>query len=106
LHHHYADYYPKALTLFKSIRKFNSDISLQVLVADNQPISPQFQMPAGISVIAAGELNEYPLVYELHRKYAHIHMNFSMVVKASIYQLPLRKRISKNYLPGLRYVFL
>jgi hypothetical protein len=71
-----ADYYPKALALFKSIRKFNSEISLQVLVADNQPMPSQFQIPAGIDIIDVRELNEFPMVHELYRKYAHVHMNF------------------------------
>jgi hypothetical protein len=71
-----ADYYPKALTLYKSIKTYNPDIELQVLVADDKPVSKAFSVPAGITIIPVNRLSGYSLVNSLYKKYAHIEMDF------------------------------
>jgi hypothetical protein len=71
-----ADYYPKALALFKSIRQFNPSMGLQVLITDNKPIAENFSVPPGIKIIPVSQLSGYSLVNDLYKKYGHIEMNF------------------------------
>ena len=71
-----ADYFPKALALFSSIRQFDADMELQVLVTDNEQIEERFPVPPGIHLVRITELNGYSLVDALYKKYAHIEMDF------------------------------
>lgn len=66
-----ADYYPKALTLFRSLEKFDKKIQLHVLIADNKPAANNGLLTANIRLINAGDLAGYSLVDKLYRKYAH-----------------------------------
>lgn len=70
-----AGYYPKALALFKSIRKFDTDLMLQVLIADNKPLPENLPLPSGIKLIPVSDLYGYSLVDDLYNKYAHIDMD-------------------------------
>ncbi|MDP4264236.1 MAG: hypothetical protein Q8941_17030 [Bacteroidota bacterium] len=70
-----ADYYPKALTLFKSLIQFNPSAPLQVLVADNKPVSPAMERPDLIRLIPASNLAGYSLCDDLYKKYAHNDMD-------------------------------
>ena len=70
------DYFPKALALYKSIRQFEPDIKLQVLVTDNGAVAGSKGIPEGINLITISELKGYSLVDELYRKYAHIDLDF------------------------------
>jgi hypothetical protein len=65
-----ADYYPKALALYKSLQQFNHAVQLQVLVADNKPVTRPGALPGGITIIPAGKLSGYSLVNDLYEKYA------------------------------------
>lgn len=71
-----ANYFPKALTLFSSIRQFDTDIELQVLITDDEPIDEKFPVPPGIKLIHVTALRGYSLVDDLYKKYAHIEMDF------------------------------
>jgi hypothetical protein len=71
-----ANYFPKALALFKSIAQFDPGMQLQVLVADNEPVAGNFAVPGGIRIIPVKNLAGYGLVNDLYRKYAHIEMDF------------------------------
>jgi len=71
-----ADYFPCALALFKSIKKFDPDILLHVLVADNKPLPAGATIPAGMKIMTAQKLSGYSLVDSLYKKYAHIEMDF------------------------------
>ncbi len=74
-----ADHFPKALALFRSIRKFDDSVELHVLVADDHPVA---QVPTGMRIFSPEALMEYPLVREVHRKYAHINIdNFRWSMK-------------------------
>lgn len=66
-----ADYFPKALALYHSIQKFDSAISLVVLLADNKSVDSRLSMPAQIRIIPANALSGYSLVNKLYDKYAH-----------------------------------
>lgn len=70
-----AGYYPKALALHSSIKKFNPHIHLQVLVSDNKPIPENMPHPDGIKLIPVSSLAGYSLVNDLHKKYAHTDMD-------------------------------
>ncbi|MEJ0106261.1 MAG: hypothetical protein WDO19_28550 [Bacteroidota bacterium] len=70
-----ADYFPKAVVLYKSIKTYNKEITLQVLVSDNKPITTLFSGDEGLTIITTAELSEYPLVDSLYKKYAHINFD-------------------------------
>ena len=70
-----ADYYPKALALYKSLAQFNRSVRLVVLVADDKPLSRFGKLPENISAIPAGNLSGYSLVNELYKKYAAADMD-------------------------------
>ncbi len=65
-----ADYYPKVDVLYSSIKKFNANIEIQVLVADDKPVSAITSIPGKIQLIPARLLMEYSLVTDLFSKYA------------------------------------
>ena len=71
-----ADYYPFALALYKSIQKFDPDILLHVLVADNKPLPANAIPPPAMRMMMARDLSGYSLVDSLYKKYAHIEMDF------------------------------
>lgn len=70
-----ANYFPHALALYKSLKKFDREISLYVLVADREPLTEE-HTEAGMKILRAYALEQYPLVEELYNKYAHIRMDF------------------------------
>jgi hypothetical protein len=70
-----ADYYPKALALFKSLKTYDTAISLQILIADNNNIPGNTTLPGGIKLISADTLSGYSLVDDLYAKYAHHDMD-------------------------------
>jgi hypothetical protein len=70
-----ADYYPKALALYKSVKSFNTAIQLHVLIADGKPVSPSFTVQEGINIITVEQLAGYSFVKDLHVKYAHKNMD-------------------------------
>jgi hypothetical protein len=71
-----AGYYPKALTLYKSLQQFDASVQLQVLVTDNKAVSSTLPQPAGIKLIAVSDLSGYSLVNDLYNKYAHLDPDF------------------------------
>ena len=77
-----GDYFPRALALYKSIEKYNSEIELQILVADNKPVTGEAPQYPKIKIRTVEELNNFPLVNELYKKYAHINIdNFRWSMK-------------------------
>lgn len=77
-----ADYFPRALALYKSVAKYDTAIELQVLIADNKPVT---NIPGNfpkLKIRAINELDNFPLVRELYKKYAHINIdNFRWSMK-------------------------
>src|SRR5262249_10351402 len=69
-----ADYYPYAVALYKSLKKYDPSVTLQVLVADNRPVAAKGDFP-GIGLIPVSSLEDYPLVESLYKKYAHINLD-------------------------------
>jgi hypothetical protein len=67
-----ASYYPYAVALYKSLRKYDPEVSLQLLVADGQAIK---KIPGltGMHIVPIETLHEYPLVNSLYKKYAHLY---------------------------------
>lgn len=77
-----ADYFPRALALYKSVAKYNSEIELQVLVADDKPLPAIANKFPKIKIRTVEELIDFPLVNELYKKYAHINIdNFRWSMK-------------------------
>jgi len=70
-----ANYYPKAVALYRSIKAFNPDIELQILIVDDKPIAETFRA-AGIRTIPVKRLADYSLVNDLYEKYAHVEMDY------------------------------
>lgn len=70
-----ANYYPYALALYKSLRKQDPDVLLQVLVTDDNPVQQHDTDQTGINIIPVSRLQTYSIVNSLYRKYAHIHMD-------------------------------
>ncbi|MEO5561859.1 MAG: hypothetical protein ABIR18_00465 [Chitinophagaceae bacterium] len=71
-----ADYFPRALALYKSIAKYDQEIELQVLIADNKPVAELPGHFPKIKIFQVSELSSYPLVTELYNKYAHVSTDF------------------------------
>lgn len=77
-----TDYFPYALALFKSLRKYDSEISLHVLIADNKKTTVEAAAISGIKLTDANELYDYDILGELFSKYAHTQMDsFRWAVK-------------------------
>src|SRR5258706_4960312 len=77
-----AGYFPKAVVLYKSIRAFNKEIDMHVLVSDNKPVTGPAIDSEGLKIINTSELAGYPLVESLYKKYAHINFdNFRWSMK-------------------------
>ena len=90
-----GDYFPKAVVLFKSIRNYNKEISLHVLVADNKPIAND-PVIDGLKIITTENLSAYPLVNSLYKKYAHINLdNFRWSMKPVFASYLLRSGYDK-----------
>src|SRR5688572_9632029 len=70
-----ADYFPYAVALFKSLRKYNSEISLHILIADNKKATIESVPIPGVRLIEAQELYDYDILGELFSKYAHTQMD-------------------------------
>ncbi|MBL7743819.1 MAG: hypothetical protein JNN00_10135 [Chitinophagaceae bacterium] len=70
-----ANYFPKALALFRSLQQFDEKVKLQVLVADNNEVSGSYTIPEAISLVLASRLSGYSLVNDLYKKYAHYDMD-------------------------------
>jgi hypothetical protein len=70
-----ADYFPRALALYRSIARFDASAKLKVLVADGRPPSTGSTPPAGMELIDVSQLMEYPMTLELYNKYAHTVMD-------------------------------
>lgn len=70
-----ADYYPRALALYKSLIKYNEHIQLQALIADNKPLPDLANHFPGIKTINVSQLTGYSLVDAVYNKYAHIDMD-------------------------------
>jgi hypothetical protein len=71
-----ADYYPKALALYKSLKQFNRSVQLQVLVTDNKSVSQTNPLPEGIILVPVSNLAGYSLTNDLYKKYAHNDIDF------------------------------
>jgi hypothetical protein len=71
-----ADYYPKAIALFKSINKLEPGALLHIIVADNKPVNIGRFHEERIKIIPISDLSKYWLVDNLYKKYAHIDLNF------------------------------
>jgi hypothetical protein len=70
-----ADYYPRALALYKSIQSFNDGMQFHVLIADNKPILASYSITEKLRVIPVGHLLNYSFVNALHKKYTHHNMD-------------------------------
>ena len=76
-----ADYFPRALALYKSIEKYNTSVELQVLIADDKSLHENINADK-IKIRTVKELVGFPLVNELYKKYAHINIdNFRWSMK-------------------------
>lgn len=71
-----ADYYPYAVALYKSLKRYDDSISLQILVTDNNSISNKAIGNAGVKIIELDKIKNYSLVSTLENKYAHVDMDF------------------------------
>jgi hypothetical protein len=71
-----ADYFPRALALYKSIAAYDEQAELHVLVADNKPVHDISKQYPFIKLIPVSSLSHYYLVDELYKKYAHINLDF------------------------------
>ena len=65
------NYLPYAIALYKSLRRFNKDIRLQVLVTDAVTIAERSDLYPGMTIIPAADLMSFHLTAELYKKYAH-----------------------------------
>ncbi len=91
-----ADYFAKALTLYKSMLRFNKKITLYVFIVDNKIDIPSLSLYPGIKIIYTTDLTDYPLVKLLYRKYAHIDINFfRWSLKPVLVSYLLEKEIQK-----------
>ena len=65
-----GNYFPHAVTLYKSLIKFNSDEQLMVLVCDEGEISPDPAGYSGIRIFKINDLNSYSITNILYNKYS------------------------------------
>jgi len=66
-----SDYLPKALVLYKSLWEYNKNVTLQVLVADNNPVPAISSAFTGINIIDLNSLSANPLLKRIYEKYAY-----------------------------------
>ena len=91
-----ANYFPKALALYKSVIKFDHKAKLYVLVATDRPPTPLITPHEGIKIVYVNGLRNYPLVEELYKKYAHIDIDsFRWSLKPLFISYLLKKEVSK-----------
>lgn len=77
-----ADYFPKALALYKSLSSYDADVELQLLVVDNKAVADISSHFPKIKTRTIETLADFTLVKELYKKYAHISMdNFRWSMK-------------------------
>jgi hypothetical protein len=70
-----ADYYPRALALFKSLRTYDAGVRLHVLIADQKPLVLK-EENEGLILVHASEISRYRMVESLYRKYAHTNIDY------------------------------
>ena len=70
-----ADYFPKAVVLYKSLKSFDKNVLLNILIADTKEINPQINSE-GIKLSSIKQLVNHSLVKELYEKYAHINLDY------------------------------
>ena len=71
-----ADYYPRALALYKSIAVYDAQVELYALIADNKPVPEISRDYPNIKLLPVSDLGGFPLVSKLYHKYAHINLDF------------------------------
>ena len=70
-----ADYFPKALALYKSIKRYNQALALHVLIADDKTVSGTIAIPGDLIVVPLAQLQNYSLVSGLTNKYGNRHID-------------------------------
>lgn len=70
-----ANYYPRALALYRSIERFDPQATLQVLVADGGIVRPHSPVPANLRLLDVEPLLDFSLTRLLFEKYAHTVMD-------------------------------
>jgi hypothetical protein len=70
-----ADYFPRALALFKSLRTYDAGIRLHVLIADDKAVAEK-QKHEGLILLNGKDISAYRMVHSLYRKYAHENMDY------------------------------
>jgi hypothetical protein len=71
-----ANYYPRALALYKSLAVYDNQVELWALIADNKPVPEISRDYPNLKLLAVSDLGHYPLVDKLYHKYAHINLDF------------------------------
>jgi len=71
-----ANYFPFALALYKSIRKFNPDIQFHILIADNHAVDVPMAFSNNIRTLPVKDILHYSLVNQLHKRYASVNTDF------------------------------
>jgi len=91
-----ANYLPKAVALYKSIVRYDANVKLYVLVTENKPTAPLATSFEGIEIMYVSDLERYPLVNELYKKYAHIDLDFfRWSLKPVLINYLLEKKVTK-----------
>ena len=87
-----ATYYPYAVALYKSLRNYNEQATLHVLIADNNLIGKELAFYPGIKLVTTQELSEDTAIAELYGRYAHINMDFFRWAAKPLFLLHLLKK--------------
>lgn len=87
-----ANYYPYAAALYKSLRNYNEQVTLHVLIADNKTIDKHLALYPGIKLVTTQELSEDTAITELYSRYAYINIDFFRWAAKPLFLLHLLKK--------------
>jgi hypothetical protein len=66
-----ADYLPKAIVLYKSLKVYDENVLLEVLIVDEHNSSSLAPVPEGIHIVSVKNLSGNPLLDSIYERYAH-----------------------------------
>lgn len=90
------DYLPYAIALYKSLRKFDPTMQLQVLVVDGDIAAERIATYPGMKIIPVSEMMNFSLTRSLYKKYAHTSAdNFRWSLKPVFIRYLLTKSFTK-----------
>jgi hypothetical protein len=91
-----ADYFPKAIVLYKSLQEHNKNITLQILIADTNTVTSASRILPGITKTDLTSFATDPFFKSIYEKYAHTDIDsFRWALKPLFLRHLLEKKFNK-----------